>query len=152
MRRSKLGDGRSSNFWSPSSKTRSKLKDLQKQSYKLVKIREKGRKTQDWGRMAECSPWPKWGEKARPFSAKGPFYRWLARPRSGAECASASMQCSAAELDFRRPNLDCPHSCFRGPNARPKCMHVRRPNLRFGGRTWSSSKIIFMQKLIFLLI
>ena len=88
--------------------------------------------------------WPKMGESS-PISAKCPFYRWLARPRSGAECAPASMQCSAAELDFRRQKLDFPNSCFRGPNVPPKRMHVRRPNLTFGGRTWVFLQRLFMQ-------
>ena len=66
--------------------------------------------------------------------------------RSGAESASACMPCSAAELDFRRPNLDFPHSCFRGPNVPPKRMHVRRPNLTFGGRTWVFLQCYFHAK------
>ena len=90
------------------------------------------------------------GEKSSPVSAKGPFYRWLARPHSGAERASACMPCSAAEHEVRRPNLDFPHLCFRGPKALPKCMHVRRPNLRFDGRTWVFLQDYFHAKTHFL--
>ena len=63
--------------------------------------------TQDRGRGGGDSPWPTTGKKARPFSAKGPFYSgW--------------------------PDH------VRGPNVPPHACHVRRPNLTFGGRTWTS--------------
>ena len=87
------------------------------------------------------------GEKTSPISAKGLFYRWLARPHSGAERASACMPCSAAELEVRRPNLDFPHLCLWGPKAHPKRLHVRRPNLSFPPKLFScKNSFSFMLK------
>ena len=109
-------------------------------------------RTQRWWGMAEKLTLAENGEKARPFSAKGPFYSgWPGH--------------------------------VRGPNVPPHACHVRRPNLRFGGRTWTSltyafgglkhthnacmfggrtwgsaaepefsSKVVFMQKLISFLL
>ena len=111
------------------------LKDLEEEHQRLV--RNGGELT-----LAEN------GEKAHPFSAKGPFYSgWPGHVR-GPNVPPHPCKCSAAEHEVRRPNLHFPHSCFRGPNVPPKRMHVRRPNFTFGGRTWVFLQRLFMQKLI----
>ena len=129
--------------WVSKLKTCSKLENLQNKM-KTCENRERfegrtQRLVRDGGELTLAEN----GEKSSPISAKGPLYRWLARPRSGAESASACMPCSAAEHKVRRPNLVSLTYAFGGlRHTRNACM--------FGGRTWVFLQGYFHAKTHFL--
>ena len=105
-RRPKLEVGRAWVLEPPSSKTLLKCSNLQNKVKTNENLERSRGKTSKMGEGRRRLTLAENGEKARPFSAKGPFYSgW--------------------------PDH------VRGPNVPPHACHVRRPNLRFGSRTWT---------------